>query len=67
LGFPLKTSDSDVAAQRVRELYELGHVPSVLHGDSEFANAELAKVCKDHDVKFIKKNTMTHMKNLQAL
>ena len=48
--FPLKTRDSDIAAQKMRELFEQGHVPKVLHCDNEFGNLALAKVCADYDV-----------------
>jgi transposase InsO family protein len=52
--FPLKTRDSDLASAKVRELYQQGHVPSILHGDGEFANIELGKVCSDFEVQFVK-------------
>jgi transposase InsO family protein len=52
--FPLKTRDSDIAAGKMKELFQQGHVPRVLHVDGEFANIELGKVCKEFGVKFIK-------------
>jgi hypothetical protein len=48
--FPLKTRDSDIAAQKMRELFEQGHVPKVLHADNEFGNLALAKVCEDYGI-----------------
>jgi hypothetical protein len=38
---PLKTRDSDQAAGKMRELFQQGHVPRVLHADGEFTNIEL--------------------------
>jgi hypothetical protein len=52
--FPLKSRDSDNAALKVRSLFEQGHVPRVLHGDGEFANSELLRLCDEFKVLFVK-------------
>jgi hypothetical protein len=52
--WPLKSRDSDLAAEKIRGLFEQGHVPRVLHADGEFANNELMKVCADYNCLFIK-------------
>lgn len=51
--FPLKTRDSSLAAEKIRELFEQGHVPHVLHADNEFQNAEFLGVCEKFGVAFI--------------
>jgi hypothetical protein len=58
--FPLKSRDSDLAAEKIRGLFQLGHVPKVLHADGEFSNHELMKVCTEYNVVFVKSGNKYH-------
>jgi transposase InsO family protein len=52
--FPLKTRDSELAAAKMRQLFEEGHVPSVLHADNEFASSAFVRLCEDYGCKLIR-------------
>jgi hypothetical protein len=51
--FSLKSRDSDLATEKMKELFASGHKPRVLHSDNEFRAKSLIALCKQYDVLLI--------------